>query len=758
MPRRRTGSTREASPEKMEDVSALGKRKKDRTIDEDNPRWKKRITSAMQGTKPPEQPDEIEEESGEEVEILSDADDGTPTLQEDEGSMEEEDTAPPVLGKRRREPSPENSRQKKRKKVSFSQETTPFQVSHMDEGMDAESEPELTEAEHDKAILKIDIKSVIDTLDEMSSAVSEANDILCKDDKDNVSSFNGLTQTLIAAKQLYRKLIANLNGEESLLEAATAVKHFWSESAEELSIVFPTDSITKLDIFFSEILKRLQSRLIDKFNIISISLSDLLKFCSYIEDKIPPVKDQVRAKSLALDKKISKKFKDISNHSKPKDLVHFVRKINDFHSTVPILISSMIKDLESIIKKKFPKSGEVVFDAEYVFHGLNKNKKRVYARTGTASIKITAKKYFFNNQLSQFLLTADNLVDFNVVEHFTEKYHFADTRNFISAEIGKRGIYKRVNDGLYSYTLPEYVDDETAARFRVPPLSMKEIKELANYGNTITDQVITNPSFYASYPEPGADNSQEFEPDIEVAVRGAPIPPMNLLMGVIMRDLPERDLQTAVHDTNGLVSNYFRTSPVDWVMSINMKEAPKNHYRDVYQDEGMLYSRTFQWFCTINPNMTHMGLSRAPQGSMQVKDFGEYRYNVERAFNTFIEGWLLYGSRPIYPTEVRAWKVESIAEEKGGGGNRQGHLHLLLTVSIISKEEIDSKLVNLSYSRIRNYLQHLWKNSYFHSQKVNTDTSTLLDGSQRERILAYINKGEKLSATGEIKYMSKSYK
>lgn len=767
-------------------IHMLGKRKQ--RLEEDLPEWKKRKVSELKndemedvgGLSPPRETDDVPILDTEEIPVIHARARKTLGVKRAREKSPEYETRPSKT--RKIEEKPPNSpvaeetmeEQTEDFPVDYEEPTSyqnPFEPRDMEDeeeilssntsfsdGEDIDSEPEEDDFTHDSKLVSSHISLVIKFLDKMLGAVGKCEKLLARTSPAHHDSYAPLSKALVASKERFYNL-KNINTGEKLVLATGSVKHFWSETESgDTSILLPTDNMLRFYREFCSVTTILENKIQrdwDSINLFFDDFKNFLRFISVSMNDATVTKAAYKSINLITAKQESslKKAQAGINKNSPDIVIEAFMNLKSLKSSFDKNVPGLCKILK---EKTGVKSTEILFDLEYSYIGENNKMERMFKRIGVSYYKTAAKKYFINEQSSGTKVVATkNILDPFMINYIIEKYDFMSTSHFMNTTLSMIEIYRKA-EGVYERTLPEVITEEEAAKYSIVPLSKQEINTLANYGIPLEKEIESSETFYANYPPPTSDNGQEIEPGIEVSIMGNPIPKMDLIMGVVMRDLPENDLEMAVHETNGLVIDRFRISEDQWVMSLDMKKAPKNHYREVYEGSDVLYSKTFQWFITVNPNMTNQNLAKAPSTPMKVKDFTEYYESVRKAFSTYIQGWLYYGANPILDTEVRAWKMDVCRKERGGGNNRIAHMHFLITVEIISLEEIDSKLVNISYTRIRTYLQKLWKNSYFNSQKVNIEKNGKVDPQKdTEKITAYITKGDKLSAQGEIKYISK---
>lgn len=561
-----------------------------------------------------------------------------------------------------------------------------------------------------------------------------------------------LTKILLKLKSHYRSLSIDFGGD--IKKALITFKQFWgTESFEDLVTISERDNFKKI---FQYVLKYVHDL---EFKVKQGIGKSLMAAKHYIKVLKGILK-------LLYENKQDKRYITVVEH-KIENMVNIIQKvvnlvpienpdkINPYEVQQHIKIYEELYELERMIPIKLRGLGKdldkinivPICSLKYTFieRGIQPN-VFIYYISGRIGYSFKGKENIvFSKTDASREKESITLFDFKLSSELLNEQSYMFAFENMQEYISTNSIFDRITENVQE-VLPFDIGDETLKNDPTNklPLTIMEILELANYQTPIDGDPIYTEDFYKHYKR-RTDSNQEIEPGIKVVIFGNyECPPMSLNMAVKMRNCVTVEEMELAKKSLDLVVDHIDYGHNGNLLILDMTKAPKNRYREYLEKSDSYYHHLYQWFITINPNMTHTSMATSVRGESLLNTKEEFYELVKNTFSAYIPEWLIFNKRPLEPEKVRSWKIEEMKEESGGGAGRLAHIHLLLSVSILSDTDLE-RSVNLSYTEINKYFQSIRKQTYFNCQKVNIDKNGILDNSStnRQRVIDYINKGEK---------------
>jgi hypothetical protein len=559
--------------------------------------------------------------------------------------------------------------------------------------------------------------------------------------------------------------------KQGLLTALQKFKTFWSDSQHEnLEILDKSDNFWKLYHYLKTFADDVQTKFMIKRETILFKARYLADMLDTISKTFSDKKTNDKVSAL-IDRQKTLLEKKIDIHSRHPDYTPSIIRNGGFRKAIEKLanIVTLQGDIEKVFDKlnKLFQKNEIVIELEPVIQYVGKDsrgEKMIFTEAGIVSYSIAGtKKYLVNKTMNSSKLNRRyaECLSISLFELMDADEEYTETASSMGEYINNNKIFEKISEEI-NKTLPIDIPDTSIRNdpAREYPLTVNEIYAMANYQEYLYNEreMLYSKDFYETKYKPKKDSRQQIEPGVTVLVLGdSSVPPMNVRMGVHVRKcVTKEEMSLASTTLPDLVKGSIDHGKNDSILILDMKEAPKNRYITNLKKRDEYHYKKLQWFITLNPNMSLTQSMTATKGVTTQEEF----YDIaKKALSTYVPQWLTHKGYAMNPELVRLWEIEDMVEEIGGGNNRKSHIHLLLSVGILSPDEIDTKSISLNYNLINSYFSFVRKQTYFNSQKVNVDTKGVLDNSpgNAQRVKDYIHKGEKESPKYVFSKFTKGY-
>lgn len=660
----------------------------------------------------------------------------------------------PELKKRKRSPVRINPKKRKRdsdeeipeepipkKKYYPSAQVPPSAQPMEEEDLDPSDVEEEPQTEEDRVeLFRRKLRRTAEALKMLYENTNEIISLVSPNTEEVVIPTSYLT-ILRKLKNDYEILSENFKGD--IRKALMIFKTFWGEEdSEEVDTISSRDNFQKLYKYMNRFARNMEFKLKQEAGKAMRRVQDYTDLLVAFQDKVKKTKG-----SEAIVKTIDKKIESAKALLNPISGLKNV-SLEEASALIHSLLNTEWRIFTSMagLNRVFRQTAKLFFRMDYVFIEKSISGNYVYQVTGKYGFTYLDKEtvVFCKSAPAKPRVNCP-MFSYSIVDEIMQRGEYSNLISFMREYINTYDIFKKIDDDRLKELPLDVIDqsqkdDPTSNR----PLTIAEILYIANYQFPIEGEALYSEAFYSNYKR-RLDSVQTIEPGVEVVIMGTnECPVMELNMAVTARKSVSKEELEVAKDTMGMVKGYIDYAHNGNLLIIDMAKAPKNHYITFLKKHDSYYHKVFQWFITINPNMTSNLMSvSVREGLINTKE--EFYELTKIVFSSYIPEWLTYNKRPLEPEYVRSWKIEEMREENGGGPGALGHIHLLLTVSVIHPEDIDSKSLNLSYGEVNKFFQTIRKQTYFNCQKVSVDTKGMLDKGQsnKQRVLDYITKGER---------------